>query len=58
LQDGSGPDLVVEAGDLPECKPSTVVDCTKTPPAILREGAISKIDFFAVADQYFKPANY
>ena len=36
------PDLVVDAGDLPESLPSTVVDFTQTPPKILREGAVSR----------------
>ncbi len=58
FQEGIGPDLLINAGDLPESAPSTVIDCTKTPPVILREGAISKKTFFEVADQYFKPNNY
>jgi len=36
------PDLVLDAGDLPESEPSTVVDCTSWPPKILRAGAISE----------------
>ncbi|MDO8514369.1 MAG: L-threonylcarbamoyladenylate synthase [bacterium] len=36
-----GIDLVVDAGELPESKPSTVVDFSGTEPVILREGAIS-----------------
>lgn len=51
-------DVVVDAGDLPESKPSTVIDCTKIPPMILREGAIPKADIEAVFDRYFKPINY
>ncbi|MEK7576142.1 MAG: L-threonylcarbamoyladenylate synthase [Patescibacteria group bacterium] len=58
FHEGAGPDLIIDAGDLAENKPSIVVDCTKTPPVILREGGISKSDFFAVASQYFKPNNY
>jgi L-threonylcarbamoyladenylate synthase len=34
-------DLVVDAGELPESKPSTVVDLSGTGPKILREGAVS-----------------
>ncbi len=58
LQEGVRPDLLIDAGDLSESALSTVIDCTKTPPVILREGVISKKDFFEVADQYFKSANY
>lgn len=36
------PDLVIDAGQLPDSLPSTVVDCTLWPPAIIREGAVSK----------------
>lgn len=36
------PDLVVDAGDLPDSLPSSVVDFTVMPPCILREGAISR----------------
>jgi len=34
-------DLIVDAGELPESKPSTVVDLSGAEPRILREGAIS-----------------
>lgn len=34
------PDLIIDAGELPHQKPSTVLDCTVWPPVILREGAI------------------
>ena len=34
-------DLIIDAGELPERKPSTVVDFTSAEPAILREGAVS-----------------
>jgi len=34
-------DLVIDAGELPESRPSTVVDVSGNDPAILREGAIS-----------------
>lgn len=36
------PDLILDAGDIPPSKPSTVLDCTIWPPKILREGAVSK----------------
>ncbi len=58
FQEGVAPDLIVDAGDLPESIPSTVIDCTKTPPEVLREGKISKSQFFDVARQYFSPTNY
>lgn len=32
------PDLVIDAGDLPENQPSTIFDCTIWPPKILRQG--------------------
>lgn len=35
------PDLVLDAGDLPDRGPSVVVDFTKEPPRILRTGALS-----------------
>lgn len=35
------PDLVIDAGNLPKSKPSTVIDLTKKKPKILRKGAIS-----------------
>ncbi|MFC1594853.1 L-threonylcarbamoyladenylate synthase [Patescibacteria group bacterium] len=38
------PDLIIDAGILPESMPSTVVDLTKKPYRILREGAIKKHD--------------
>lgn len=34
------PDFILEAGDLPSSKPSTVLDCAVWPPKILREGAV------------------
>ncbi len=39
---GRKPDLIIDAGDLPDSLPSTVVDFTVMPPVILREGAISR----------------
>lgn len=39
---GRKPDLIIDAGDLPDSLPSTVVDFTAMPPVILREGAISR----------------
>jgi len=41
-------DFVIDAGTLPSSLPSTVVDCTVSPPRILREGALSSQDIFAV----------
>jgi L-threonylcarbamoyladenylate synthase len=37
----AGVDLYLDAGPLPESKPSTVVDVTVTPPRLLREGAVN-----------------
>ncbi len=37
-------DLVIDCGVLPRKSSSTVVDCRKTPPAILREGIITQTD--------------
>jgi len=39
------PDLIVDAGDLPVSLPSTIVDCTVWPPEIVREGAVSSVEF-------------
>ncbi len=41
-QEGVEPDLVLDAGFLPESEASTVVDLTEPEPLILREGAIKK----------------
>jgi L-threonylcarbamoyladenylate synthase len=38
---GDAIDLILEAGPPPQGTASTVIDCTVTPPAILREGPIS-----------------
>lgn len=35
-------DLILDAGKLPQVKPSTIIDLTKTPPKILREGPITR----------------
>ena len=35
-------DLIIDSGSLPPSKGSTVVDLTKTPPSIIREGEISR----------------
>jgi len=37
---GVMPPHFVDAGDLPESLPSTVIDCTETTPRVLREGAV------------------
>ena len=34
-------DLIIDAGKLPEVKPSTIVDLSLSPPKILREGSIT-----------------
>lgn len=38
----------VDAGEIPERKPSTVVDCSGNEPVILREGAIASADIWEV----------
>jgi L-threonylcarbamoyladenylate synthase len=40
-KDDSGPFLIADGGRLSRSPPSSVVDCTRTPPALLREGALS-----------------
>lgn len=39
-------DLILDGGATPGGVPSTVVDCTKEPPVVLRTGAISSDDIF------------
>ncbi|MBI4114417.1 MAG: threonylcarbamoyl-AMP synthase [Candidatus Niyogibacteria bacterium] len=39
------PDLIIDAGKLPDSKPSTVLDCTVWPPVTLREGAVEREAF-------------
>ncbi|OHA14422.1 MAG: threonylcarbamoyl-AMP synthase [Candidatus Tagabacteria bacterium RIFCSPLOWO2_01_FULL_39_11] len=43
------PDLIIDAGDLPESLPSTVLDCTVKPPKIIREGAV----LYKKIEEYF-----
>ncbi len=45
---GSEVDLVVNGGWVPVGTSSTVVDCTRWPPVIVREGPISEVDIRAV----------
>ena len=35
------PDLILDAGEIPEEPPSTMIDCTATPPSITRQGSIT-----------------
>ncbi len=35
------PDLILDAGEIPEEPPSTIIDCTATPPSITRQGSIT-----------------
>ncbi|PIR69441.1 MAG: threonylcarbamoyl-AMP synthase [Candidatus Niyogibacteria bacterium CG10_big_fil_rev_8_21_14_0_10_46_36] len=39
------PDLIIDAGKLPDSIPSTVIDCTTWPPVTLREGAVKKEEY-------------
>ena len=41
-------DLIIDAGELSESKPSTIVDLTGPKPLILREGAISSSEILAL----------
>jgi len=41
-----GIDLVIDAGELPERQPSTVVDMSGAEPAIIREGAVPAADIW------------
>ncbi len=45
-------DLVIDAGELPERKPSTVVDVSSDKVVILREGAISPEEIYAAIRGY------
>lgn len=49
-------DLVIDAGELPERKPSTVVDVSSGEVRILREGAISKKEILEASDLRAQPA--
>ncbi len=44
-------DLIIDAGTLPKIPPSTVLDLTKSPPKILREGPISQKQIQKVLDR-------
>jgi L-threonylcarbamoyladenylate synthase len=44
-------DLIIDAGDIPSGKESSVVDVTKLPIEILREGALAKDEIEKVANQ-------
>jgi L-threonylcarbamoyladenylate synthase len=46
---GETVDLVIEGGCCPGGRPSTVVDCTASPPRILREGAIGREELVRAA---------
>ena len=45
---GKNVDMVLDVGQLPEVKPSTLVDLTSLPPKILRIGPISSREIFEV----------
>jgi L-threonylcarbamoyladenylate synthase len=44
---GDRVDLVLDGGACPRGQPSTIVDCTSSPPRVLREGAISAAEIAA-----------
>ena len=50
---GEAVDLVIDGGRCPGGRPSTVVDCTVTPPRIVREGAISREELVRAAGVRF-----
>ena len=47
---GDAVDLVIDGGRCPGGRPSTVVDCTASPPRIVRQGAISEAALLRVLD--------
>ncbi|HPG38654.1 MAG TPA: L-threonylcarbamoyladenylate synthase [bacterium] len=49
-QFGSELDLIIDGGEALTSQPSTVIDITKTPPRILREGAITPLEISTVID--------
>lgn len=55
FHESAGPNLIVDAGNLSDSMASTVVDFTKTPPVILREGPVLKQDILALWNTYFDP---
>lgn len=48
---GDAVDLVIDGGRCPGDRPSTVVDCTESPPRIVRQGAISEAELLRVLDE-------
>lgn len=48
---GDAVDLVIDGGRCPGGRPSTVVDCTESPPRIVRQGAISEAELLRVLDE-------
>ncbi len=48
---GDAVDLVIDDGPCPGGRPSTVVDCTVSPPRIVRQGAISEAELLRVLDE-------
>lgn len=51
---GSGIDLYINAGTLPESKPSTVISIVDDPPKLIREGVISFEDVQSVLSQIIR----
>lgn len=48
---GDAVDLVIDGGPCPGGRPSTVIDCTESPPRIVRQGAISEGELLRVLDE-------
>lgn len=51
---GTRIDFVIDAGRTPGSEPSTVVDATRVPPVILREGAIRRHEIMAVLEEIMR----
>jgi L-threonylcarbamoyladenylate synthase len=47
-------DLVIDGGRCPGGRPSTLVDCSRDPPVVLREGAISREELVRAAGVRFE----
>ena len=45
---GAAPDIVLDGGPAPGGTPSTLVDLTRRPPTILRDGAVARAEIEAV----------
>ncbi len=46
---GDAVDLIIDGGACPGARPSTIVDCTVSPPRLVREGAVSREELVRAA---------